>query len=233
CDAHALCDRCAEQMACVVGGSYCSTCGEDRHPHLLIDGSCGACRLRKSKRPSFDRFIRVGRYTGPLRAMILRFKHEIILDELLGEMLADAVQSRIEPHEVDLWVPVPSHWVRRIRRRFQPTALLTSHTARRYGRRASPVLAMTRYVPQFHLNAIRSRPARARAIAGAFRLKRGVRLTGRSVCLIDDVTNTGATLAEAKRTLRAAGARRILAAVLANTSSFRESDTVRKDTVEA
>ncbi|MFQ5501316.1 MAG: ComF family protein [Phycisphaerae bacterium] len=230
-DGPVLCNRCATDMSRLVGGYYCETCGEDKHPHLLIEGSCGNCRLRKRGHLRFDRFIRVGRYAGALRAMILRFKHEIVLEHPLGSLMADAVQSRVDSNEVDLWIPVPSHWYRRFRRRYQPTALLARQTARRFGGRVAPVLRMTRYVHQFHVNVTLTRQARVKAIAGAFKVVPGVSVAGRCVCLIDDVTNTGATLAEARRTLRAAGARRILAAVLAKTSSLPEPERALNETL--
>jgi len=51
-------------------------------------------------------------------------------------------------------------------------------------------------------------PERARAIRGAFALAPGARrrVEGRSLALVDDVMTTGATAAEAARTLLAAGA---------------------------
>jgi predicted amidophosphoribosyltransferase len=78
---------------------------------------------------------------------------------------------------------------------------------------------MTRFVPP--LKAGMTAAQRAAAVKGAFRVPRRLDLSGRSVCLVDDVTTTGATLAEAKRALRVAGARRIYAAVLAKTSTLR------------
>jgi len=60
------------------------------------------------------------------------------------------------------------------------------------------------------------RRARARNVAGAFRVRRGARIPSR-VWLVDDVVTTGATLREAARALRHAGARRIVAICVART----------------
>lgn len=212
------CAGCARELAALVGGDYCRACGEDANPHLLIDRRCGACRLRTTGRLRFEQFVRAGRYAGALRVMILRFKREFVLEDLLGHMLADAIQAALDPREVDLWIPVPSHWLRRLRRGFQPSFLLTRRAVRRWGGRAEPALVMTRYVREFHVAQALSRQQRAKAIAGAFRLSARASVAGRTVCLVDDVTNTGATLAEAKRALRAAGAGRLFAAVLAKTA---------------
>jgi predicted amidophosphoribosyltransferase len=60
------------------------------------------------------------------------------------------------------------------------------------------------------------RRARARNVAGAFRVRRGARIPPR-VWLVDDVVTTGATLAEAARVLRRAGARQVAAICAART----------------
>jgi ComF family protein len=201
-----------------VGGDYCRTCGTDRAPHLMIDGRCTSCRQGKTVH-RFERIVRVGRYEGALRRLILRFKREWVLEKLLGRLLADAIEAHIDPAEVDYWVPVPSHWRRRLVRGFHPTALLTARAVGRRKARLGSILEMTRFVPQ--LKGRMTATQRAAAVKGAFRVTHRRDISGRSVCLVDDVTTTGATLAEAKRALREAGARRIYAAVLAKTSAVR------------
>lgn len=141
-----------------------------------------------------------------------------MLDRFLGGLLADAVQGRFDPQGIDCLVPIPSHWRRRLRRGYQPTQLLARMIALRCRRRLAPMLRMTRNVRPFHHGM--SASERMDAIAGAFRLARGVDVAGMRICLVDDVTTTGATLAEAKRVLRRAGARWVAAAVLAKVSQL-------------
>jgi len=52
-------------------------------------------------------------------------------------------------------------------------------------------------------------------VKGAFRVRRGARLAGKAVLLVDDVMTTGSTLSEVARMLRNAGADRVAVAVLA------------------
>ena len=58
--------------------------------------------------------------------------------------------------------------------------------------------------------------ARRRNVDGCFAVARGARVP-ETVWLVDDVVTTGATLGEAARVLRAAGARRVAAVCLART----------------
>lgn len=213
-----LCAGCAWGLESVVGGNYCTTCGQDRNCHLLIDGRCTACRLGKP-RLRFSGFARVGRYSGALRTLVLRFKREFVLDGLLGRLLGEAVQGRFDPASVDRWVPVPSHWRRRLSLGFQPSALLARAAVREWGGHLEPALKAIRYVRPFHLSGKMTAAQRAQAINGAFRVTGRKTVQGRAICLIDDVMTTGATLAEARRALRAAGAAQVYAAVVAKVSS--------------
>ncbi len=202
----------------VVGGAFCRTCGDDRVENLLKDGQCTRCRL---KQPGlrFHGFARVGRYDAALKSLVLRFKHRVILDRLLGRLLTDAIRGRFDPGEVDIWAPVPSHWRRRMAVGYQPTYLLSRAAVAAWRGRVEPVLVARRYVPPFHLQPGMSSVKRAQAIHGAFCVAKGYRLAGKTICVVDDVTTTGATLAEARRALREGGVKRIYAAVVAKVSS--------------
>jgi len=213
-----LCEACARELAGLVGRPWCSTCGDDHGPHLLIDGRCTACRLRRNER-AFDRFVRVGPYQGVLRALILRFKHRFVLDRFLGRLLAAAVSGRFDPREIDCWVPVPAHWRRRLAVGYQPTALLARAAAAECGGRWVSALRMTRYLRPFHQSGPLSAARKRELLRGAFQLTRASEVRGRTVCVVDDVTTTGATLLEARRALHAGEAAHVFAAVLARTGS--------------
>ena len=57
--------------------------------------------------------------------------------------------------------------------------------------------------------------ARARNVAGAFAVRDGHGFTGRTICLIDDIKTSGATLNECAKAIKEAGAARVYALVLA------------------
>jgi len=67
-----------------------------------------------------------------------------------------------------------------------------------------------------HQADIKDRQARLRNIIGSFAVSNGEKITKRNIILIDDVTTTGATLHEAKKVLKEAGARRVIAFTVAH-----------------
>lgn len=209
-----MCRPCGEEMTRAVDVPYCRRCGESRGEYLLHDGQCTRCVTGQSRR-RFHSFARVGAYDGALKSLILQFKKNCTLDRLLGAFLAKAIRGMQLIDEVDVWVPIPSYWIRRWRVGHQPTALLARAAVSSFGGSVESLLTMRREIPPFHERPGLSSADRAREILGAFAVVRGAKLDGRRVGLVDDVMTTGATLHEAKRILREAGARSVSAAVLA------------------
>jgi ComF family protein len=67
-----------------------------------------------------------------------------------------------------------------------------------------------------HQARIENRSARLKNIVGSFLIKNPEKIKNRNIILIDDVTTTGATLNEARRILKQAGARKIIAFTVAH-----------------
>lgn len=67
-----------------------------------------------------------------------------------------------------------------------------------------------------HQARIEDRSKRLKNIIGSFVVKNPEKIKNRNIILIDDVTTTGATLSEAKKTLRQAGAKKIIAFAIAH-----------------
>jgi predicted amidophosphoribosyltransferase len=130
------------------------------------------------------------------------------LARALAPALAAAVAALDAPGAVV--VPVPSSRAALRRRGYRVAELLA--------RRAelAPVRAL-RSVRTVADQRGLGRAQRRENVAGSLRAVRGNVLTGRDVVIVDDVVTTGATLAEAARALRAAGARVVGAATVAAT----------------
>jgi ComF family protein len=115
--------------------------------------------------------------------------------------------------QVEVVVPVPLYWLRRLTRGYNQSAAVAGGVARVLGLPCRPRwLRRVRNTPK---QVGQSLAARQENVRGAFRARRRAPLAGRSVLLVDDVMTTGATLGEAARALRAAGAARVAVAALA------------------
>lgn len=211
-----LCTQCWGLLRENLQDRPCPTCGHNVGPYSLIDGRCHRCQGRRA---AVSSVVRVGNYDGILRALILMFKFagRSHLDEFLGGMLADALLGAEYICQPDLLVPIPLHWRRRWKRKYNQAELLAQALANRlkYHDRAIPVdcnLLRVRYTePQTSL----APSHRLTNLAGAFAVRPDCGYQGKHICLIDDVTTTGTTLRVAARTILNAGAARVSAAVLA------------------
>ncbi|HNW71536.1 MAG TPA: ComF family protein [Candidatus Paceibacterota bacterium] len=67
-----------------------------------------------------------------------------------------------------------------------------------------------------HQALIKERNKRLKNIIGSFSVKNAEKIKNRNIILIDDVTTTGATLGEAKKVLREAGAKKVIAFTVAH-----------------
>jgi ComF family protein len=135
------------------------------------------------------------------------------LADLLGRMFAETRGAALRAAEIDVVAPVPLHWWRKWTRGYNQAEAIARELA---------VALEVRFMPHL-IRRVRwtarqvqlTREARRENLKDAFRVRRGARLAGTTVLLVDDVMTTGSTLGEVARTLRAAGVARVAVAVLA------------------
>jgi predicted amidophosphoribosyltransferase len=128
----------------------------------------------------------------------------------LATLLARKHASQIAAWNIDLIVPVPMHWTRRM--------LRGTSAADGVARGVAAALDLPRRAALIRRRATRMQnelePAARRAnVRDAFRATAVV--AGRRVLVVDDVTTTGGTLAACRQALVAAGAAAVYAAAVA------------------
>ena len=205
-----LCPKCWNELLTCTAGDYCPRCGRDASRYGLVGGACGACR---NEDIHFDGIARVGVYADALQRMILAFKHDRSeLAVALAPLAAAALQGSSFGDDIDLLVPVPLHWTRRLLRGYNQSHLIAKRLHRPHARVSRDLVRArrTRTQPQ-----VATPAARARNVAGAFLVRDGHDFSGKTICLVDDIKTSGATLNECAKTLKEAGAVKVYALVLA------------------
>jgi ComF family protein len=205
-----FCEACAEALFTDTH-EVCPACAANVGPFAVHDGRCGACRTRGF---AFDAAVRLGLYAEALQKAVLLIKHASRegLAELLGERWAERRREQLLALGIDVVIPVPLHWWRRLRRGYNQSASVAYGLAKRLGLPCRKWLKRTRSTAsQKELTAAERRAN----VLGAFRAGSSAQLKGRHVLLVDDVMTTGATVSEAARALKLGGAAQVTAAVLA------------------
>jgi ComF family protein len=213
-----LCRNCWQDISNSVARDYCRRCGSDVDKFSESPQGCGFCSKLNL---NFDGVARVGNYQGCLRNLILqlKFSGRSELAATLGQYIDSAILGRFGVEDIDYFVPVPVHWTRRIKRGWNQSLLIARHI-KQFDAQINDMLKRTRRTrPQPGLTFSQRR----KNVRNAFCLRPGKDIKGKTVCLIDDVRTSGATLDECARVLKEAGAKRVLVAVAATAGGSRSS----------
>lgn len=203
--AHTFCPECYARLVFITR-PCCTRCGRPFEYTPLDSPVCGACLQKK---PAFDRARSVLIYDDFSKQPILALKHgdKTELAPLFVRLLAQADPAIF--HDIDMIIPVPLHWTRRLKRTYNQAGLLAQGLGRIKQIPFEPcLLKRVRRTPsQGHLH----HRQREKNVRGAFAVVRPEKIRGRRILVVDDVMTTGATLNACARTLKRAGAREVRA----------------------
>jgi len=197
-----LCGTCWRDTS-FIGGTVCDCCGvplpsADEPDAVLCDG----CII--NPRPWVQgRAALIYRDTG--RKLVLSLKHgdrhEIAKPAALW--MSHAVQDLVE--ENTLIAPIPLHWIRMIKRRYNQSGLLAQALSKELSLTYSPDL-LQRPISTRSLDGL-GREERFETVRNAIRVnpKRRRQVVGRPILVVDDVLTSGATLSAATTALQKAG----------------------------
>jgi ComF family protein len=207
---HGLCSECQRALAADPYPA-CPRCAATVGPHTDTSDGCAVCRGHSL---GFEAAVRLGPHDGRLRDAVVRMKSAAGegLAEMMGRVFWEAASDRLRTAGVEVVVPVPLHWRRRWSRGYNQAAAVARELARGLHVPFGEALCRIRNTPE---QVGSSAASRRENVRGAFRANRRSDIAGRTVLLVDDVMTTGSTAGEAARMLRAAGASRVVVAVLA------------------
>ncbi len=196
-----------------IGGAICDTCsvpllGPAQDAPLTCDACMRWPRPWKKARAALV-------YDDTARRLVLGLKHGD-RQEIAGpaaRWMARAIADL--PKQDLLLAPVPLHWTRLLKRRYNQAALLAAHLAAQEGLAICPDLLIRhrRTVPMERLGAKQRFENQKSAIK--VHPRRQHHLIGRPILLVDDVFTSGATLSAAAHACLAAGSGPIYVVALA------------------
>jgi predicted amidophosphoribosyltransferase len=209
---YGLCAACWSQTA-FIGGLVCDSCGtplpgDDDGARVQCDDCITIAR-------PWDQGRAVFAYSGVGRRLVLGLKHGDRTDLVPAVAQWMARKTAQMPLLDPVLVPVPLHWTRLVKRRYNQSALLALAVGKIVGQ---PVCVDALLRPKrTKLLDGHTRDARFATLADAIAAnpKRSGQIAGRNALLVDDVMTSGATLAASAEALRAAGAANVSIVTLA------------------
>ena len=192
---------------------------------LLSGQEKGVCRFCRPKLPyvpadgqvqhfrNVDKCLSPLYYHGSVKDSLHRYKFggATAYADIYSEFIVKCIDENQISCDSITWVPLSR---RRLRKRgYDQAELLAKLIAKHLGQRPVRLLKKLRDTPpQSRTGSAEKRRAN---IAGAYACLRPALVQGKRILLVDDIVTTGATLSEAAKVLKKAGAKEVICATLA------------------
>lgn len=189
-DKNLFCGECLSEFS-IIAPPRCPGCGG------TLDGVLEYCTkcMEFDKRP-WDGAFALFNLRGAGQKLVYAFKFYGRPE--LARPFADLARELLENEDlqIDAIIPVPLHWSRCFTRGYNQSALFCEELSRLTKIKFQPALQRVKRTRQ---QARLDRNERRKNLSGAFALKPGVDLRGKTILLVDDVMTTGATLSAAAK----------------------------------
>lgn len=204
-----VCDVCFGQIK-IYNSCFCIKCGK-----RLPDA-------RKTCHPKEPYILATAAdYNDTIREMIHVMKYKNITEaaEPLAKIAVEFMKISGLPLKNRIIIPIPLHKFRERARGFNQSALIAEKIAEVFNiPLISDALTRTKNTePQFQ---IKTKEEKLKNISGCFDVSEPQKIAGKQIILFDDISTSGATLREAAVTLKKAGAKNIIALVIAKAQSI-------------
>ena len=211
------CAACWQELS-LITRLQCDICGAEMRAANPLGGGCWLCRNAKLR---FDRAICLGNYDGHLRDLVIQMKNRHVdhLAVRLAHLMTWKLQRQFWAKRIDLVVPVPTFWRRRLARGFCAAELLAETIARETGLESSR--SLVHFVRQTEKQGRLSITKRRKNVVGAFKVNQRFDIRDKVILIVDDVMTSGATVSEMAKVLKKSGAAAVFAAVVARGAGVR------------
>ncbi len=196
-----VCNECLDTF-CLLPKPHCYRCQQSSQNFA----TCQSC----TRKTPLGHVWMASQLKGLPEKLVHTFKFERA--QATAPQIAKLMTSALPTfNRAPLMIPIPSATSRVRQRGYDHTVLLARALSRQCGHDYKKVL--NRHGQSRQVGA--TRVQRLAQLQGAFRVNRPLAVKGEYILLVDDVVTTGATLEEAAKALRRAGAKRIDALVFA------------------
>lgn len=208
----------------IVFPNYCLSCRKNGEILCLKCLSILQIAQRETERwiyPLYD-------YRNPITKKaihLLKYKNKKSLSHVFASVLYERIIEELsdliplENFKDPILIPIPLSPKRRRERGFNQSELLCQrlmHLDKQFNNFKLENKILIKDKETVHQAQIKNRSVRLKNLIQSFKVINGEKIKNRNIILIDDVTTTGATLTEAKKTLKKAGAKRIIAFTIAH-----------------
>jgi ComF family protein len=198
-----------------TGVDLCLECLKDAPP-AERESAKWIFPLYDYRHPSIKKSLWLLKYKGKKR--LANVFAEIIYDKMLEEL---SELSVMENFNNPVLIPIPLSPKRYRERGFNQTELICGELIKINNLRHSIDFKLENNVlikpkDTEHQARIKDRSKRIKNMVGTFTVKNNELIKNRNIILIDDILTTGATLSEARKVLKQAGARKIIAFTVAH-----------------
>ena len=185
----------------------CREC-EEKLPYTVGDSAM-------QKFPFIDKCVSPLYYKDKVRASVHRYKFGgcSAYSRRYAALMSDCVENNLDCRSLDVisWIPLSK---KRLRQRgYDQARLLAEEIAAKTGLPCRQLLQKVKNNSAQSLT--RDAKQRRKNVAGVYALDDGADVSGLRILLVDDVVTTGATMSEAARILRKAGAKSVFGVTLA------------------
>ena len=211
-------DYLAKNFLYLLFPQQCTGCGA-KHTYL-----CREC-LSKISYPDYskqDNIFAAGSYKDEWlkkAIWILKYRKGSSAAEPLAELVFQRIflEGRIKNPDEFLYVPVPLSKERMKKRGFNQSEIIVRHLVEKLclEKEALAADALVKIKETKAQASIRDYQQRLKNLEGAFAVKNPEAIQGKKIILIDDVSTTGTTTRECAKTLKKAGAKKVIAVVAA------------------
>lgn len=169
-----------------------------------------------------DGMVCIGRYKDTLKNSLKRFKFSNKPSHYrgFGKLLALKIQNTIKCEQVDLIVSVPMHKDKRRSRGYNQSELIAKYAAKQLGIPFNGDVLIK--ISESKSQSTLSRSDRLLNVNGLFKTFDDEVVNKKNILIVDDIITTGSTLNQCCKALKKAGARSVVAAVVATTRNLKD-----------